>query len=350
MTNLSRRGSANPESGLASRVTRRQALAAATAGLAAPLWASTARSFPVDDPNVAANVEPTLPPETSEELAVAASIRYCLNTSTIRGQELGIVREIEIAAQAGYTGIEPWIREIDAYVEQGGSLADLRKRIADAGLTVESAIGFAQWIVDDDSVRAQGLDEARRTMDIVAQLGGRRIAAPPAGAVEGPSIDLFRAAERYRALLDIGQQMGVVPQVEVWGFSRNLSRLGETTFVAIESGHPLACILPDVYHIHKGGSDFNGLGLLSGQAVHVFHVNDYPADPLRGEITDAHRVYPGDGVAPLDRIFRLLAASGFQGALSLELFNRDYWQQDALEVARAGLAKTRAAVERALGA
>ena len=62
--------------------------------------------------------------------------RYGLNTSTIRGQNLGIVREVELAGQAGYDGIEPWIRELDEYVKQGGSLSDLRKRIADAGLTV----------------------------------------------------------------------------------------------------------------------------------------------------------------------------------------------------------------------
>ena len=58
-------------------------------------------------------------------------------------------------------------------------------------------------------------------------------------------------------------------------------------FVAIESGHPKACLLPDVYHIYKGGSDFAGLGLLSGSAIQVFHVNDYPADPPRETINDA---------------------------------------------------------------
>jgi sugar phosphate isomerase/epimerase len=149
--------------------------------------------------------------------------------------------------------------------------------------------------------------------------------------------------------LEIGDQTGIVPQVEVWGFSQSLGRLGEAVLVAIESGHPRACLLPDVYHIFKGGSDFAGLKLLSGSAVHVFHVNDYPAMPARSEMNDSHRVYPGDGVAPLASIFRDLAASGFRGMLSLELFNRDYWQQDALNVARTGLEKTREAVQKSFG-
>ena len=69
--------------------------------------------------------------------------QYCLNTSTIRGQNLPITEEIDIAAKAGYTGIEPWLGKLNEYKNDGGSLKDLRKRIDDHGLTIESAIGSA---------------------------------------------------------------------------------------------------------------------------------------------------------------------------------------------------------------
>jgi sugar phosphate isomerase/epimerase len=274
--------------------------------------------------------------------------RYCLNTSTLRGHNLSLPQEIEIAAQAGYDALEPWIGEIDAYVKGGGSLVELRRRIRDHGLTVESAIGFFEWIVDDESRRARGLEEARRNMDLVRQIGGLRLAAPPVGATDRSDIDLNRAAARYRALLDLGEKMGVVPQAEVWGFSRTLGTLAEAAHVAIGSGHPEACVLPDVYHLYKGGSPIRGVKLLSASALHVLHVNDYPAEPPREKISDADRVYPGDGIAPLDALFRDLREIGYEGVLSLELFNRDYWKQDALTVARTGLEKTRAVVRRAL--
>lgn len=274
--------------------------------------------------------------------------RYALNMSTIRGQKLSLVQEIEIAAKAGYTAIEPWMGKINDYHKAGHSLKDLGKRIADLGLTVESAIGFARWIVDDDTQRAKGLEDAKRDMAALEQIGGKRIAAPPVGATKQTDLNLFKAAERYRTLIEVGAEFNVVPQVEVWGFSKSLSRLGESVFVMIEAGHPKACLLPDVYHIFKGGSRFEGLNQLSADAIPVFHVNDYPAQPPRAEMNDAHRVYPGDGVAPLDRIFRGLADNGSKAVLSLELFNRDYWQQDPLEVAKTGLAKTKAAVAKAL--
>ncbi|MCA9270643.1 MAG: sugar phosphate isomerase/epimerase, partial [Planctomycetales bacterium] len=174
--------------------------------------------------------------------------RFCFNTSTIRERRLPLSEIVDLVADAGYDGIEPWIGEIQRHIQDGGSLADLRHQISDRGLTVESAIGFAQWIVDDDEQRAEGLAQARRDMELVRAIGGGRIAAPPAGATNGDKLDLFVAAERYRALLEVGAEIGVVPQLEVWGFSTNLSRLGESVFVCVESGREDACLLPDIYH------------------------------------------------------------------------------------------------------
>jgi sugar phosphate isomerase/epimerase len=272
---------------------------------------------------------------------------YCFNTSTIRGQKLSLDREIEITAKAGYHSIEPWVNKIHEYVRSGESLKDLRKRIIDIGLTVESAIAFSRWIVDDDKRRTEALEQNKRDMDVLAQIGGKRIAAPPAG-VGGP-IDLMKAAERYRALLELGDEMGVVPQVEVWGPSKGLYRLGQAMFIVIESGHPKACMLPDVYHTYKGGSDFNGLKAISHRAIQVFHLNDYPADPPRETIGDRDRIFPGDGIAPLTQILRDLHTNHSNAVLSLELFNPTYWKQDPLEVAKTGLAKMKAAVNKALG-
>lgn len=280
---------------------------------------------------------------------------YCLNTSTVRdkdGKSRPLVDLIDIAAKAGYDAIEPWVGEVNDFVKAGGTLAELRKRLTDAKLQVPDAIGFAEWLVEDPERRKKGLEQAKRDMDTVSQIGCKRIAAPPVGATGGsskrddpkftnPVIDLVAAADRYRALLELGKTMGVTPVVEVWGFSKTLSRLGETLLVAAECGHAEGCVLPDVYHLYKGGSDFAGLGMLSAAAIGIFHVNDYPKID-RAKIVDADRVYPGDGVAPLKQVFATLKKVGYRGFLSLELFNREYWKQDPNAVAKTGLTKLKA--------
>ena len=268
-----------------------------------------------------------------------ASFIYCLNTATIRGHNLGMVKELETAAKAGFRSVEIWIDTLQTYLEAGGTTRDLKKRLNGLGMQVDNCIGFAEWIVDDDSRRKKGMEQMKREMDILAQIGCRRIAAPPAGATETPGLDLKKAAERYRAILELGKKTGVVPQLEVWGFSKNLSRASEVLYVAMESGHPSAKVLLDVFHLYKGGSPLDTLSMINPSSTGILHVNDYPSHLTPDAITDADRTYPGDGVAPLKKILHLLHRKGQPLILSVEVFNKSYYSQDALTVAKTALSK-----------
>jgi len=273
---------------------------------------------------------------------------YCLNTSTIMGQRLGVADEFTLAAEAGYDGIEPWVRELDAYAGEGGSLEDLGGKARDLGLAVVNLIGFFDWLADDDEQRRDALEQARHAMDVAARIGCPMLATPPMGVTEPESFDYGKAAERYADVCRVAEDYGVTPVLEFWGHSAVLGTLGEALHVAAGSGRREACVLADVFHMYKGGSPYEGLRLLGPNALGLFHMNDFPAEPPREEITDAERVYPGDGVAPLASIFEDLCEAGFRGMLSLELFNEQYWKEDARAVARTGLEKMQGLVQDAL--
>jgi len=211
-----------------------------------------------------------------------------------------------------------------------------------------SAIGFAEWIVDDDARRAAGLEVAKKDMGVVAAIGGTHLAAPPSGATRQKDLDLSKAAERYRALLELGDREGIIPELEIWGHSTTLGKLSEARRVAAECKHPKACLLLDVFHLYKGGSDFDELRQVNGAMLPCLHFNDYPATPPRDTIKDADRIFPGDGVAPLTQMLRDLFAAGFRGALSLEVFNATYWKEDPYGVARIGLQKMKEVVAKAV--
>lgn len=289
-------------------------------------------------------------PETMAESTKKANhnFKFCLNTSTIREQNLGLMGEIETAAKAGFDAIEVWVNTVEKYVEQGGKLKDVKKKAADLGITIEDAIGFSKWIVDDAKEREKALEQNKKEMAMLAEIGCKRIAAPPFGATTGEVLNLQAVAERYGKLLEVSDNFGVIPQLELWGFSTNLHLFGEVLFVASESGHPNACVLPDVYHLHKGGSSFNSLKMVNGPSIHMFHVNDYPGEPARDTINDSHRVLPGDGIAPMTQILRDLNSKNTPIMLSLELFNKEYWKMDALVAAKLGIAKMKASVAKAI--
>ena len=258
-----------------------------------------------------------------------------LNMSTIMGQKLGYIKEIEVAAAAGFRSCEIWMPTLEAYLKSGGTLKEARQRADDLGMKIQNAIGFAQWIVDDENIRKQGLEQMKREMDMLAQLGCPRTAAPPMGATQQAGLDLRKAAERYRTVLELGAQMGIRPILEMWGHSKNLSKVSEVLFVAAEAGHPDARLLLDVFHIYKGGSSVDTLHVVGPDTVEVFHVNDYVTSIAPGQITDADRIYAGDGDAPIAKILNTLKPE----VISLELFNKELYKQEPLTVAKNGLEK-----------
>ena len=267
-----------------------------------------------------------------------STFRFCLNTSTISGQDPGLLKYIEIAASTGYDGIEVWVRDVQTHLSEGHSTLSLRTFIEDHGIRVESAIGFAPWITGGE----EGFRQMEEEMNMLAEIGCKRIAAPPAGVPSDQPLDLFMAGEKYRELLTLGRKTGVMPQLEFWGASPVFWHLGQVLMVAAVANDPDARILPDVYHLFRGGSGFNALKMLNGSLIEIFHMNDYPGAIPREEQTDADRVYPGDGVGPLPQILTDLKHMGGEKVLSLELFNRTYWESDPNLVASTGLEKMKA--------
>ena len=265
--------------------------------------------------------------------------RFCLNTSTIRGQKPGLLQYIAIASQAGYDGVELWITDIREHLAKGNTLQSLADFIKAKRVTVFDTISFTTWMVDDEAERKAGIAQLEDEMKIVSALGCHRIAAPPAGIKAGTPINVEHAGERYHEILQLGRKYNVMPLLEFWGASGTLYNFSQALSIAAAANDTEARILPDVYHMFRGGSGFNCLQLVNGKVIDIIHMNDYPGNKPVQDQTDSDRVYPGDGVAPFKQILHSLKDMGGTKVLSLELFNEAYWKQDALQVATTGLQK-----------
>lgn len=275
------------------------------------------------------------------------AFKYSLNMSTIRGQNLGFIKELQIAAKGGFSSVEIWIDTFQKYLQNGGSATEAKKIIDDLGIVVENAIGFAKWIVDDETIRTAALDQLHSEMEALAKIGCKRIAAPPAGAngKDARLIDLNVVTERYLTILEMGKQTGVMPILEMWGSSRNLKKISQVLYVVTESGDKSSRILMDIFHIYKGESSFDSVAFVGKPAIDIIHLNDYPAGIPPAKISEPDRIYPGDGIAPIRQVLQAIKGPDKPIVLSLELFNQSYYKQDALLVAQTGLAKMKAVAE-----
>lgn len=262
--------------------------------------------------------------------------KAALNASTLFPFHLDVKQQVRIAANAGFEGIELWMKDIEAYLQNGGTTEELRSYIADTGVTIVNAIAFFPWADADATVRKQGFAQAEREMQMLAEIGCVAVAAPPFGNVATVSLEAM--AHSFARLAELARNIGIEPYLEFWGRADKLSRLSEAMFVAIESGISDIKLLLDPFHMYTGGSELANLAYLKGDNIGIVHVNDYPAIPSRNSIADRDRVFPGEGIAPTHELARLLDHAGYRGYLSLELFIENYQGQNALEVAKRGLA------------
>jgi len=268
----------------------------------------------------------------------------CLDTATIRPASLE--DKVRIAAEAGFDALEPWEGELKEWERSGRSLEDLRKRIEDAGLFVPSVIGLWDAIPATQEEWERNLVASRDRMRMASAIGSRNVQVIPGPARE--DFDLRWAADRYRDLLRIGlEEYDLRPAMVFVEFLPGAKTMGRASAIALDADHPRAAIIPDVFHMHIGGSGFQGLKHIGGDFIAIFQFNDAPAEPGLEDLEDKHRVFPGDGILPLEEILRDLHGTGFRDCVSLELYNPSYWERDLLGVATEGHRKTLETIERA---
>ena len=268
-----------------------------------------------------------------------SDFQYALNSSTIRPTP--ILDKIRIAGEVGYTGIELWHDDIDAFLSDGGTVSDIRKALDEHQLAVPTTIYLSGWFDATGEAYQRVLAECQRRMHIAAKLGAPHIiAGPPAGPA-----DYDLGARHYRELLRMGADIGVTPAMEFLGFVEQLNTIEDALEIIEKSRHPSACTVLDPFHIQRGGGTVESIAKLTGNQIAVAHFMDTVNDPPREQQHDPHRVMPGDGVFDLQRYLELLRQVGYGGFLSLELFRENLWQQDPRTVAWTGLEKMRAVVE-----
>lgn len=266
------------------------------------------------------------------------SYTLALNTSTIRPASL--MDKIRIAGEAGYDAIELWNDDLTAYVEKGGTLAEVRRALADNNLTVPSVIALHGWIDSQGDDYTKALDVAKFRMEQAAEVGAPHIVASPPRQI----VDLDLAADRYTELLEIGSNFNIKPAMEFLGFVDGINDIRSAWQIVVDAGRPEGTIVLDPFHIFRGGSKLEDMEAIPGESIAIFHFNDAPDMPRETQ-TDADRVYPGDGILDLKAMLTILKKSGYQGTISLELFNPGLWEQDPLTVARTGLEKMRRVLE-----
>ncbi|MBO94520.1 MAG: hypothetical protein CMI32_06450 [Opitutales bacterium] len=256
---------------------------------------------------------------------------FCLNTSTIKPQPL--MEKIRLVGEAGFAGIELWLNDILEHVARGGEVSEVEKAIADHGLIVPSVIAMRQWGDFEGWEHQLVLDEARRRFALGARLGAPFIVAtPPLEKTETEHLP-----ERYVELLEIGREEGIRPTFEYISFFKSVHTLNRAWEIVQEADDRDATLILDAFHNWNSGSTLDDLRAIPVDRISHYHIDDaHPEKPALTQ-TDPDRVMIGDGQINLVAEVDLLKEMGYDGTVSLELFNEHLWTLDPAEVLKVGL-------------
>src|SRR5262249_54543172 len=137
--------------------------------------------------------------------------------------------------------------------------------------------------------------------------------------------------------------------LEFRGSATFCSSLDTALALVGQCGEPNVGVVLDVFHYYTGPSKFDDLALLTPQALAHVQLCDLAGVP-RELATDADRILPGEGDFHLGPIVELLRRVGYDGWVSLELFNPVLWQAKPSQVAELGLGALRRVLGQGPGA
>lgn len=100
----------------------------------------------------------------------------------------------------------------------------------------------------------------------------------------------------------------------------------------------------DTFHFYAGNSSFEAIDSMRPEKLFIFHINN-AEDLPKEQLTDAQRLYPGEGILPIAEMKKHFDRIGYDRMVSIEIFRPEYWDQDPFEVAK----KAKAATEKVLG-
>jgi len=242
-------------------------------------------------------------------------------------------------AKAGVRAVEPSLLKVREFA-QAESPAAARRLLDDLGLRAVSSsnqVGLAE----PGEARARSLEDLKWKVELARAIGCDRLVAPSTGSAQYTEDDYKRGVDHLREAADIAKPFGISLMLEFTRASRFVGALPTALKMVRDANHPNLRVMMDTYHFWGGISKFEDLELLQDGELHHLHFEDVPADPPREIQGQAHRVFPGEGIAPLRRIVELLKRKKYTGAASLEMFNPAIQALDPYQVAM----RARAAIE-----
>lgn len=222
-------------------------------------------------------------------------------------------------AKAGIRAVEPDLAKARAHEADNGK-GSARKLLDDLGLTAYSSTNQLNLEASTEA-RVQAVEDLKWKVEMAESLGANRIVIPSAASAQYALADYEQVYANLHEAGEIARPHNVALMVEFTRNSRLINNVRTSLDVVRKVNHPNIKFMLDLYHFWAGPSKFEDLDLIQMGEIHHVHIADTPRQPPVEVAEQKDRAFPGEGIAPLQKILNKLVTLGYNRALSLELFD-----------------------------
>ncbi|WP_405962824.1 sugar phosphate isomerase/epimerase and 4-hydroxyphenylpyruvate domain-containing protein [Streptomyces sp. NBC_00723] len=253
-------------------------------------------------------------------------MRTSIATVSLSGS---LTEKLTAAARAGFDGVEIFENDLLA---SPLTPEEIRARCADLGLGID----LYQPMRDIEAVPAEefarNLRRARHKFQLMERLGADTVLVCSSVSPLAADDDAL-AAGQLSELADLAQDFGIRVAYEALAWGRHVSTYDHAWRIVEAAGHPALGTCLDSFHILSRSSDpkdLEGIEDIPGEKIFFLQLADAPLlgmDVLQW--SRHHRCFPGQGGFDVAGLVKHVLRTGYEGPLSLEVFNDVFRQAEA---------------------
>ncbi|MER8225961.1 TIM barrel protein [Streptomyces sp. NPDC094143] len=237
-----------------------------------------------------------------------------------------LTEKLDAAARAGFDGVEIFENDLLA---SPLTPEEIRARCADLGLGIDLYQPMRDIEAVPEAEFARNLRRARHKFELMRRLGADTVLVCSSVSPHAVDDDAL-AAEQLSRLADTAREFGVRVAYEALAWGRHVSTYDHAWRIVEAAGHPALGTCLDSFHILSRGSDPRGIEDIPGEKIFFLQLADAPLLAMDVLQWSRHyRCFPGQGGFDVAGLVRHVLAAGYDGPLSLEVFNDVFRQAEA---------------------
>ena len=233
----------------------------------------------------------------------------------------GLAEKLEAIAAAGFGGVEIFEADLLSF---NGTPRDVARMVEGLGLKILTFQPFRDFEGMPEPQRARTFARAERKFDLMQELGCSQLFV--CSNVSPDSLaGLERAAADFHELGERAAKRGIRVGYEALGWGRHIYDYRDAWEVVRRADHPAIGIVLDSFHIFSRRTDLKPLRSIPREKIFLVQLSDAPWLDMDIMQWSRHfRCFPGQGDFPLADFMAAVADTGYNGPLSLEVFNDEF--------------------------